>query len=219
MKSNGTDSHVFFFHFTAEVESPRHKIYFSHSITMKTLRKIGLLTALVMVFAALSSCGDDKDDEPEMGGGAGSGGDTPSASITLGGKPFDLGHCYYWYANGEMHIEFYNFDVTGGVFPNSINFLSIDYEVSSSQTSVQSVTLSSESYRLYLVNGLTQSSAGWQGETFWRDSSNSPLVIEKNGDKYSISIERATVASDTDERVLSLKYSGKINKLPEMFQE
>lgn len=69
-----------------------------------------------------------------------------------------------------MHIEFYSYDSTiPGSFPGYVTMMSIDYEIAPNITDLQSVTLPSEEYEIYLAQNVTENSYGWQGETIYGD--------------------------------------------------
>lgn len=175
---------------------------------MKTLRQIGLLVAMLMIAFFANSCSDDDDSK-----GNGSSGST---TVTIDGKPVSLSHVYWWAYDDEMHIEFYSFDITSGKFPGSMNLMSIDYDIPSTQSAIEDVTLESGLYHIYLAKNVTMENEGWQGETDSRDTSNSPLIIKKNGNKISVYIEQATVGTDyhADNVNLHVEYNGTIKKLP-----
>lgn len=177
-------------------------------------KKLSLSAILALIIVGLgtvtmTSC--SKDDEPS-GGSNGTGGN--STAITIDGQSLNLSYVYWWADNGDMHIEFYSFDPTGTQYPNSISYLSIDYSIPNDQSEIVSTTLPSGSYSIYVAKNVTMNSDGWQAQTRWNDSSNSPLVIEKSGNNVKITIEKATVSNYTESVPLSINFSGTIKKLP-----
>lgn len=174
-----------------------------------TLSKIFAYILLGILLLPVTSC--SKDDEPDGGNGA------TSSAFNLGGQPLKLSYAYWWANAGDMHIEFYSYDPTGNKFPNSMSYLSIDYSIPSNQTEIESVTLPSGSYSIYVAKDVTMSSEGWQGQTKWNDSTNSPLIIEKDGKNVKITVENATISDYSESLPLTINFNSSIKKLPEKY--
>lgn len=179
---------------------------------MKTFRKIGVALMAVFACVCMASCGGD-------GPGAGS---SAQSGVTLDGKKLDVPYVF-WYTEGDgsMHVEFYNFNYAKpSSYPGKVTAFSIDYDVPAGTTTLEPITLSSNEYSMYLVLNGTASDEGWQGETKWRDSSNGDCVITKNGSKYSIKIDHATIYDiyyQADAKSISINYNGAVNKMPEEY--
>ena len=192
--------------------------------TMRTLRKLGLhLFITIIASLSFASCSDD-DDKDNNGGN--------KASATIGGESLPLSYAYWYFdentygdkaGNKNMIIEFYSVDITkmsASNFPSSINSLSIDYDVPSSQNELLPTTVDSRDYHLYLAQNVTLDDEGWQGETKWRATSNSPVVIKKEGNTFTITISSAEIYGDNNQmKELKFSYTGPISYLPEKYQD
>lgn len=189
---------------------------------MNTFRKFGLSVMAVLATLSLSSCSDD-DDKDENGGGSG------NITATLDGASLGLS-TVYWYIDSEsstsstsnniMAIEFYSYDPTNlKSFPNSISYLSVNYEIPATQTSIESATIESGDYHIYVAKDVTMNSEGWQGETDYRATTNSPLVITRDGNNITVSVANAEISDWDTSKTLKLSYSGTIPMLPEQFQD
>lgn len=193
---------------------------------MKTFRKIGLMAIAVFTAISLASCGDDDDEEDEPGTGS-------NITATLNGSAMNLSHVY-WYIDKEsstsspdnvnMVIEFYSYNPTNpssAQFP--ISYISVDYEVPASTSSISSKTIPSGKYHIYVAKDVSMTSSGWQAESIDGQTSNSPLVITRNGSETSVRIDHAEVVAgdnpSTDiTKTLALSYSGSIPMLPAEFR-
>lgn len=83
---------------------------------MKKLKFV-LLVAFATVFSlGFTACSDDDDDNNSGGGGNGSG------NVEVNDLSVSLQHAYYWVSDGEMQIEFYNFDPTSSNYPSKYHF-------------------------------------------------------------------------------------------------
>ena len=194
---------------------------------MKTFRKIGLIAIAMFTVLSLASCGDDDDDENEPDNG------NSNISATLNGTAMNLSHVY-WYIdktsttsnpdNVNMVIEFYSYNPTDPAtaqFP--ISYISVDYEVPASTSSISSKTIPSGDYHIYVAKDVSMTSSGWQAESIDGQTSNSPLVITRNGSETSVRIDHAEVVagdkpSSDISRTLVLSYSGNIPMLPAEFR-
>lgn len=180
---------------------------------MKSITKLGVL--VVSLFLALSavSCSDDDDDASGNGKG------NNAISVTLDGKSVKFSNVYWYRYEGEVYVEFYSYDPTNiKSMPNSINFLSISFDAADESNELPSVTVPSGEYHIYVAKNVTMNSDGWQGETIWRDTSNSPLIIKKEGNTYHISVEKATVGDDVTDTNISISYNGKVPLLPSKYR-
>ncbi len=198
---------------------------------MKTFRKTGLMAIAVFTAVSLASCGGgDNEDEPGTGG---------NITATLNGTAMNLSYAY-WYIdktsstsspdNVNMVMEFYSYnptDPSSAQFP--ISYISVDYEVPASTSSISSKTIPSGSYHIYVAKDVSTTGSGWQAESIDGQTSNSPLVITRNGSETSVIIDHAEVAADdkptngdkptTDiSKTLALSYSGSIPMLPAEFR-
>ncbi len=194
---------------------------------MKTFRKISMMAIAMFTAISLASCGDDDDEEDEPGNSNG------SISATLNGSAMNLSHAY-WYIDKEsstsspdnvnMVIEFYSYNPTDPAstqFP--ISYISVDYEVPASTSSISSKTIPSGNYHIYVAKDVSMTSSGWQAESIDGQTSNSPLVITRNGSETSVRIDHAeVVAGDNPSaditKTLVLSYSGEIPMLPAEFR-
>lgn len=184
------------------------------------MKKLLLSWATVFMVAIVSvgivSCSKDDDDN---GGGNG------SMTATLDGSNVSFYKNAYWYIERKtMYIEFYSFDIMGVLngnasLPSSMNFLTISYDVDNSQTGIESVTLPSGKYDIYLAKGFSANSEGWQGETWYNATNNSDLIIERNGNNITLKIEKAYVGDDDSDKTFSFSYSGPISLLPEEYRD
>ncbi len=174
---------------------------------MNTFRKIGFTVMAVMACLCITSCSDD--DEPEEGGNG-------SITATLDGENFNLSNAYWWIDDHhDMHIEFYSYNLNNpSSFPDHANIMTIDYEVPANVNAPQSVTLQSGKFHICLVQNITTTSYGWQAETIYNDTSNSPCIITRDGNNYTIKIERATVSDENTDKIVTFNYSGQIAPLP-----
>ena len=180
------------------------------------MKKFLLNWTTVLMVAILSvgfiSCSSDDDE----GGSGGSG----STTTSLDGKKVSFYSNAYWYtAFGSMHINFCSFNLLSGKPSFPMNYMSISYDIDESQTGVESVTLTSGNYDIYLAVGVTMSDEGWQGETDWKDTQNSPLVIERNGNNVTIKIEKVNVGDDNIYKTFAFSYSGPLTLLPEEYRD
>lgn len=178
---------------------------------MKTFRKIGLTVIAVLACMCATSCGDDDDDDE-------SGNSNGSVSATVDGSAFKLSNVYWWIDNDnhDMHIEFYSYNPTDpSSFPGYANIMTIDYEVPANVNSLQATTLESGQYHIYLVQNITMSDGGWQGETMYNSTSNSQCIITGSGSNFTIKIDHATVSDESETKTVKLNFSGKISELPE----
>lgn len=169
-----------------------------------------MLVVLLSLVLSVASCSKDDDNSSSSSG---------SVSVKLKGETVKFSNVYWHSEGGEIFIEFYSYDLNSNSWPKSINYLGINYAVSGTPTGVSSVTLPSGDYHIYIAKNVTMDSEGWQGETLYQDTSNSPLIIQKNGNKYQISVEKATVGNDNTTAGLSINYNGTINKLPARYME
>lgn len=182
----------------------------------KFLLNWATLVMVAFLSVGFASCSSDDDED---GGGSG------SVAATLDGAKVSFHKNAYWYIDNErMYIEFYSFDVMNVLngkspIPTPMNFLSIGYDIDNNQTGMESVTLPSGKYDIYLAEGVTMTSEGWQGETWDNATNNSDLVIVKNGNNISIKIEKAYVGDDKADKIFSFSYNGPISLLPEEFRD
>lgn len=178
---------------------------------MKQLKWILTLMVTMVISITLSSCSKD-DDEP--------GGGKKGITATLDGKSLGFTNVYYYTLYNTMYIEFYTYDITNPKFSSStkLNFLSIDYDIPRSQTEIETITLDGGDYHLYVAEGVTMSDEGWQGETDYRGSNDSPLEIVRDGNKITINIKSAQVEDESDDRrELKLSFSGNIPLMPDEY--
>lgn len=187
---------------------------------MKTFRKIGL--ALIAIAATLSIFSCSKDDEPNDGGNG-----NGSSAVTVDGQSVAMSHVF-WYIDDHssasegyhyVHIEFYSYDPTNPSMVSKVNFLSIDYEVPKSQTTIKDITLDGGDYDCYLAFGVTMNDLGWQGQTWKNETENTPFTIKMDGNKVSIKIDRVTVYDNDTHKTISVNYNGPIKELPENLQD
>lgn len=191
---------------------------------MRTLRKLGLhLFITIIASLSFASCSDDDDDKDNGGN---------KASATIGSENLPLSYAYWYFDenssgnnadNKNLVIEFYSIDITkmsASNFPSSINFMSIDYDVPASQSEPLAATVESGDYHVYLAKDVTMNSEGWQGETAWRATSNSPVVITKNGNTFTVNIASAEIYGENNQmKELKFSYTGPISYLPEKYRE
>ena len=168
----------------------------------------------IAAFAGLgltfTSCGDDAGDDDATGGKGG-------CSAKMGSSSFDVPYGF-WYLNSELSpsndesnvvtMEFYSFDPTSAKIPSSMSFVAIEYDLPDGQREISSIVVEGGKYHVYAATGVTMSSEGFQCETKDGDSNNSDLKIVRNGNSYSVSIERATVGDESKNYDFSFSYSG-----------
>lgn len=175
---------------------------------MKKL-KFALLVAFATVFSlGFTACSDDDDDNNSGGGG----------NVEVNDLSVSLQHAYYWVSDGEMQIEFYNFDPTSSNYPSKISFLSVSYDVESGDTTPQSVILTSSQYRASVALNVTTTDEGFQAWTRYNDKSNSDLVIDVDGNNISLDLN-CDVTDGSSEYPLTFKYNGSIKPLPDYLRE
>lgn len=173
---------------------------------MRTLRKFGFAIIAVIALLAASSCSSDE----ESTGGSG------SSSTTLDGSKFSASYAY-WYIieQGQSNIlvmEFYSCNRNKPSFP--LNMVSFSYDIPKDQTEIENVTLSNDEYDIYLVKDMTMNDEGWQGENWKNRNANSSLVIKRNGNKISVSLENANIYDDSNTpKVFSFNYEGSITRI------
>lgn len=186
---------------------------------MKTLRKIGFAVMAVIACVGITSCSDDDDDN---GGGSG------NITATADGASIGLKYAYWWIdtestttqGDKTMHIEFWSFDANNmASFPGSMSLMTIDYEIPSSVNEIQTTTLESGDYHIYLVQNMTPESDGYQAETQWNATNNSDCVIVRDGNNVSITIDNAKVYDENSSKTVVLKFNGNIAKAPASITE
>lgn len=168
--------------------------------------------AAMVISTTFSSCSKDDDDEPGSG--------KKGITATLDGKSLGFTNVYYYTLYNSMYIEFYNYDVTNPKIPSGIkiNYLGIDYDIPSSQTEIETITLDGGDYHLYVAEGVSMNDEGWQGETDYRGINDSQLEIVRDGNKITINIKSAQVEDDSDDsRELKLSFTGNIPLMPDEY--
>jgi hypothetical protein len=179
---------------------------------MKTFRKIGIALMAMIACVGISACGDDDDDDDDSGSSSNS---STTSGFVVSGSKLSLSNGYYWNESGTMHIEFYNFSLTGSKYPSKFNYLSIDYPCTTDAP--QTAVIPSRQYSIYVVKDQTASSDGFQGECEGSDDK-SDLQITRNGNKYTIVVDYANGLGgedqfDTDFN-LSINWTGSLSELP-----
>lgn len=177
---------------------------------MKQLKWILAIMVTMVICFTLSSC--SKDDDNDLDGGK------KGITATLDGKSMNFTNVYYYVIYNTMYIEFYSYDITNPKISSNtkVNFLSIDYDIPSSQTEIETTTLEGGNYHLYVAEGVTMNDEGWQGENDYRGINDSPLEIIRDGNKITINIKSAQVEDESDDnRELKLSFSGSIPLMPD----
>lgn len=167
------------------------------------------LTAMIM---PLNSC--SKDDEPD---GANKG----EATVTIDGESINFKYAYYVVYEGNVMIQFSSYDLMSGNIPESGTHVLIDYPVSKSQTDIENTTVASGLYNFTIEehNGSEETGNSIFYDSRYNDTSNSDLVVEKNGKNIKLSIDHITLVKTNNtghtlgEISGSFYYNGSIKKL------
>lgn len=177
---------------------------------MKTFRMIGCILAAVCLCLCMASCSDDDDE-------GGSDSSKGKNKVTLGDKTFKVPYGF-WYTgedcedldNDEVSMEFYSFNPTSGKMPSSMSYVAIEYKLADGKKEINSTVIESGKYHVYVATGVTMSSEGLQCETEYNDIGNSDLKIIRDGNKYTVTIEHATVSDDNKNYDFSFNYTGNL---------
>lgn len=183
-----------------------------------------LMFAMALVMAlplALTSC---SDDDEENGGG-----NSSKVSIKVEGQTATFGYVYWniddensSISNGKHYyqLEFFDFNFYAGKLPKKMSMFYLGFLAEGSENALPTGTFSDYD----LSGGLNFSQTDPEGTYIERDGSKSgKLVITKDGDKYTITIDPLYIISGDEEdnaiantttTLTSLKYSGSIPKAP-----
>ena len=189
-----------------------------------------VFVALFCIGFVACSSDDDGDDNGSNGSGKGSG------TMKVKGREFSVDYGYFaidaeaYNNHKEVYMNFCSWDYVSGYlnptsvksYPTTIHDLSITYDVDAAQTGIESVTIPGGSYHLYVATDVSENSEGWQAETKDGETSNSPLVIKKDGNTVTVTIEKANIYDyDDDGYVMrsptsfSFTFKGPINRMPD----
>ena len=183
-----------------------------------------LMFAMALVMAlplALTSCSDDDD---ENGGGNGS-----KVSIKVEGQTATFGYVYWniddensSLSNGKHYyqLEFWDFNFYAGKLPKKMSMFYLGFLADGSTDALPTGTFNDYD----LSGGLNMSQTDEEGTYIERDLKKSGnLVITKDGNNYTITIEPLYIISGEEEddnisntttTLTSLKYTGSIPKAP-----
>jgi len=178
------------------------------------------LTLLTVSFSvALTSCGDDDDEANNAGGG----GTTATLKVENQTESFRY---VYWNINEgnnagtkkEYQIEFCSFDLSGGVVPDKGSMFYVSFLADGSGSELPTGSFCD----FQVSGGLNFSSrTGEPGVYFEKGKNCGNLVITKEGDNYTVTIEPLYVVSGDEPNLVttqtSLKYRGSLPKAPREF--
>ena len=202
---------------------------------MKNLMKYLSAVIVALFCIGFTACSSD-DDEDGSGGGKG------SSTLTIDSKKTSVPYaCWHIseadrYNNRELHLEFFSYDFislytnpTAGKYPTSVDYIGIDCEIDESMVEPESMTIPGGSYHLYVALGVAEHDEGWQAENWDNATSDSPLVIKRSGNTYTVTIENAKIYhfeegdnphdQSNTASTLSFSYKGSIGVMPEGFFE
>lgn len=168
--------------------------------------------AIVGSFTVFCACSNE--DEPD-------GGKKGTAIVTLDGENLNLKYAYYSVYEGNVMIQFSNYDITSGKYPDNVIFVLIDYQVEAGQKDIQNATIKSGNYNFTIEkhDGPEDSGTDAFYDSKPHDASNADLVVEKNGKNIKLSIDKITFVQTTangkpiGEVSGSFYYNGAIKKL------
>lgn len=171
-----------------------------------------MVMGLMAMIVPFNSCSND--DEPD-------GGKKGEATVTIDGESINLKYAYYTVYEGYVMIQFSSYDLMSGKTPESSTHVLIDYPVSKSQTDIENTTVASDVYTFSIEEhrGSEESGNSVFYDTRYNDTSNSDLVVEKNGKNIKLSIDHITLVKTTPtgkplgEISGSFYYNGSIKKL------
>lgn len=179
---------------------------------MKTLKIFCFLMALTASIVTFNSC--SKDDDPD-------GGKKGEAMVTLDGEAINLKYAYYTVYEGTVMLQFSNYDVTSGKYPDDVIFMLIDYPAAPGQKDIENASIESGVYSFTIErhDGPEESGNDIFYDTKYGDKSNSDLVVEKNGKNIKLSVDHLTLVRSnsngkpTGEITGSFLFNGPIKKL------
>lgn len=188
---------------------------------MKMLRTVAALAVAAALCAGFTSCSKDEEDAPGK------------AEITIGGAKLDTNYAYYTINEeggdsegmSELALYFFNYNMLDfwqsqdySKMPETFSMVGIDFQVPESQTGVHQVTVPRGEYHVYVVRDmpLGGDSNGWQGENDqFQSNLDSPLVIKKDGDKYTVSFSAVIHGHNGVIQEMKFDFSGPITQAPE----
>lgn len=175
------------------------------------------IAAMLATFSlGLTSCSNDDDDD---NGGSGSG----KTTLKVGNNNYTFNNIY-WNIDDESststqnyyQLEFATFNIYGNKYPSKFSMFYVGFRAPGSTNELPTGSFSD----FDLSGSVDVSSSNGEGtyiEGYNQNSGN--LVISKEGNQYTISIEPLYILSGEDETnltttVTSLNYTGSIPKAP-----
>ncbi len=175
----------------------------------------GYLMVAVCLCFGMASCSEDEESGADSGAGSGAGVEG-NAAAKLGDNSFSVPYGY-WYEEGpagngkkNVQLEFYSWDPTSGEYFSELHFVSFSFDIPEDANGLPGMVLKGGEYDGYVAYNTTMSSPGIQCEWSYYNTENPDLVIERNGDNYTVKVENLKVSDEVNEYNFSFNYSGKL---------
>lgn len=185
---------------------------------------LAILGLASFMSTGLSSCSND-DDGPDSGSSKG------KVNVTLGSDNLDTRFGYYASdiessapaGMSYMGLFFFSFDISAlsgnpSNLPKTYDHVVIDYLVPEDQNDVTTITVPAGDYHVQVASALSlfDDTADWEGDSDPTADDTSDLVITRDGNKYTVTIDKCVIRNyrNSQTKTLKFKYTGSLAKLP-----